>query len=190
MPRFFPNPPEEPDKKRKLYTGQGREIIAFGDEENPDIVYAYFKKGDFFSHEPRALNKLYQILISHQILNLLFPQHFPKWLDAGINKDGYVASSRERIKGEINRSLQSKQLAILIKKFRNFGLFLSLDLARVNVFYDNGIEKYVDSVDPIVRGNTDIDRLVKLLERENFSKEKIGRVVKLCKRIIVLQKIN
>ena len=190
MPRDFPNPPAEITDRKRLLAGHGREVIAFVNESDAEQVIAFYKDGDYFIKNPGALKKLYQTLLTHEILNLLFPENFPKWFDAGINKDGYVATVRKKVVGMLKEKGSSVQLLAIKNLFIKNGLPLSLDLAKPNIFFHENIEKYVDSSGVFVRGNTDIDRLIKITEQLNIDEKTMHRVIKLSKRIIALEKIN
>lgn len=190
MPRDFPNPPIDSTESRRRYLGQGREVIAFSDDTNEENILAYYKNGDIFEKNRNALITLYQTLFIHKILHLLYPQNFPKWKDAGLNKDGYVASVREKIVGILKEKGASVELKRIVELFKKYNLNLGLDLARPNVFFHENIERYVDSANIFINGHSDLEKLESLMGENGISSELQSEVIRIVRRIILLQKFK
>lgn len=180
MPELLPNL-----NNKKKAIGHGREIFAQVDDNDEEQINAYFKEQSHFDGQ-EGVNLLKRKFYEHKILNLLFPNNFPKWNFAGLNKTGWAGSVRERVHGDLKETDDSVELKKIEKLFNKFELSLYLDLARPNVFYSNH-EKYVDTVSSFIKEEEDITKLDNIMNFLKTEKDLKERVLKFAYRILELR---
>jgi hypothetical protein len=190
----FPNPPESLKEHEERWIGGGQESVVFSHTENEEEVVAYERNQDIYEKHPALYIRHKQILYCHKILRLLYPKNFPAWKRVGTNKTGYIASVRERVSGAKDIGKNPKQLVKVSQDFKEQGLLLGLDLAKVNVFYDNkdkDTEKYIDRVG-LVFINTveDLQRLGAVMDKLNVKDDVRDEALSWAKKILLLHRVE